>query len=354
MAIKRIYETGFEWGNLYIELPYGISDSQFSRTILLNSTITKTGNYSLRLGPDSSMYVPFGYSTQQIRTGFHFYHPMAIIAGRTVSIIRFVLANDNVASLEFSYPDILTIKAGNTVLASTSSFEFADTSQWSHVGVELKLHNTNGWFRVFINGVLVINYLGKTDHVTNAVGAIRLGNQGVPWTNTSIDTVYIDDFYVDDTTGETSPSIVVPDHRFRLMLVRGNGYSSEWVGNDGDSIDNYLNINETPSDQDLSYLIALADDLIDSFKTSSFTIPDGFEITGIIPQFVIRSDNAVATTGVEIGVRYDDTNYLSSVKPVKSRYLVAREHFPLRPDDEKWTQEDLDNLEIVIRSEVLS
>jgi hypothetical protein len=73
------------------------------------------------------------------------------------------------------------------------------------------------------------------------------------WTTISdVQDFYIDDVYVADTTGSANndflgPIVVQP------LLPNGNGFHSDLVGQDSNSTDNYLNVDEDPPDDGTTY-----------------------------------------------------------------------------------------------------
>lgn len=64
---------------------------------------------------------------------------------------------------------------------------------------------------------------------------------------------YIDDLYLCDTTGPYNTSFL-GDMRVVPAFPNGNGDYSDFIGKDGDSTDNYLQVDETTPDLDTSYV----------------------------------------------------------------------------------------------------
>ena len=136
--------------------------------------------------------------------------------------------------------------ASCTVIATSSHTPVLDNS-WHYIEVKCTIADSGGTCIVKLNNVEVINFTGDTKNAgTNTtVDAISL---------CCTDVSSVDDFYVldgvDGTTLGTPQSAAfndfLGDSTVKPQRPDGNGASSQWVGSDGNSTDNYLLVDEVP------------------------------------------------------------------------------------------------------------
>ena len=109
--------------------------------------------------------------------------------------------------------------AGTQIAAARAGRE----DVYLHFGFQFKLHATTGIFKVFEDGLTMVDYAGDTIGATGATGI----NKILIGTTASAQklTAYIDDLYIDNTAGE-SVFGPVPDLRFAWrakLTVNANG-----------------------------------------------------------------------------------------------------------------------------------
>lgn len=143
-------------------------------------------------------------------------------------------------SLQYTTGTNLSIARGGTVLATSA--KALGVNIWHYVEMKLFIHDTSGTIELKVDGENWLSFTGDT----------RNGG-----TNSTLDMIafyhyisfnsYIDDLYICDTNGTTNNDFI-GDSRIETLRPSANGSSSQFVGSDGNSIDNYLLVNEsTPS-----------------------------------------------------------------------------------------------------------
>lgn len=129
---------------------------------------------------------------------------------------------------------------------------------WYYVEMQATIDDTVGICKVKIDNVLVIDYVGDTRNAGTANIKSILGMQSVSggsWKQ--------DDFYVlngtDDTTvtGRPDNDFLGPV-RVQVLYPNGNGTVNQWVGTDGNSVDNYLLVDEPNAPNTTDYVSAPA------------------------------------------------------------------------------------------------
>jgi hypothetical protein len=130
--------------------------------------------------------------------------------------------------------------AGTTLATSTYAMT---ASIWSSLEAKAVIHDTTGSLEVKVDGTVIVSATGIDTRnggtgVVNTIAVRKTNNAG------STTTSSLDCFYIGDNTGAAPLNGYVGDIAIRLQLPNGNGDSSDWVGSDGNSTDNYLLVDE--------------------------------------------------------------------------------------------------------------
>lgn len=115
------------------------------------------------------------------------------------------------------------------------------TFTWHHVEVATYIHETSGWFKVWVDGILILDYSGSTSPLGS--GSPQLGRVSFSAFPANLDTYY-DDIVVWDETGTDFAHSRLAEHRIDTLWVNGNGDANELTASP--SVDNHLNVDETP------------------------------------------------------------------------------------------------------------
>lgn len=140
---------------------------------------------------------------------------------------------------------IIVARSTSTVLG-TSTYAVT-TGSYFYLEFKFTIDNTTGSYEVRADGVNVLSGTGAdTQNAGNAsVNAFILGA-----TSGSAVAMDVDDLYLCDGAGSTNNSFL-GDCRIDAIYPNGNGNSSQLVGSDSNSTDNYLLVDETaPSTAD--------------------------------------------------------------------------------------------------------
>lgn len=146
----------------------------------------------------------------------------------------------------------MTLRRGYTDGTALGVAQNAVTSSvWAYYELEFKIHQTAGYARLWINGIKVIDFAGDTQNSSDATpGIADVYLKG--WQDTYMGSVSFDDFYLVDIVDATATQGRANNERIgqpkiEALVPNGNGASSQWVGSDGNSVDNYLLVDEIPS-----------------------------------------------------------------------------------------------------------
>jgi hypothetical protein len=158
-------------------------------------------------------------------------------------------------------------------------------------------------------------------------------------------TELLDDLYVNDDSG-SAPENTYFGEAFVVesMIPNGNGNSSQWVGSDGNSTDNYLLVDDSGNDDTDYVRSGLLNDL-DTYAMSNLSNATG-TIIRATHLFVARKDD-VATRTLASTLRTNSTDYPSGTnKAMAGTYGVFVDERTINPDTSlRFTIADLNGIE---------
>lgn len=123
----------------------------------------------------------------------------------------------------------------SNILGQTAAGVIA-VNTWYYLEFQAKLHDTTGFVTVRVNGATVIN---ATNVDTKNAGT-KTTYDNVQFLNASGSVTDWDDFYLMSGAGDP----FLGDIAIETLYPNGNGNVSQWVGSDGDSVNNYLHVDE--------------------------------------------------------------------------------------------------------------
>ena len=244
----------------------------------------------------------------------------------------------------------LTANRGiNTVLATSINAIAINT--WYYIEVMMKVSDSlgaNEWI-CKVNGEEWINVPATSDSRNGLTGvadqfslSANYGNIPRNW----------DDFYLLDPNSGTAPqNTFLGDCRVDSLRLDGNGTTSDFVGSDADSVDNYLLVDEVDPDGDTTYIESSTPAEIDLHTIESLPVtPD--TIYGVNAVSIARKTDAGARTGKHI-VRTGATNYEGAeFFPGTPQYGGFENIWEENPNTvSAWVEADITGLETGIKVE---
>lgn len=134
-------------------------------------------------------------------------------------------------------------RGGSTTVASGTYTKTSLQRTWVYVEVRLLIGDgTAGEAEVRINGEVVIDQAGIDTRNGGTDGAI---NEIMFFPDLRNNTLRWDDLYI-VSVDATAPNDFLGDCRVATLMPNGNGSSSDLVGSDADSTDNYQLVNDNP------------------------------------------------------------------------------------------------------------
>jgi hypothetical protein len=194
---------------------------------------------------------------------------------------------------------------------------------------------------VRINGVEDINFTGDTKATANATAnQIQLWNEGFVGQ-------YYDDLYVCDGTGGAPTDTFLGDVRVQAIFPSGNGNSSQLVGQDADSTDNYLNVDETAQDGDTTYVESSTVGNKDTYAFGNLTPTTGTVYGVQVLPFAKKTD--AGTRSIVSVARLSATEVDSAAKALSTDYAYLPDIREAKPGGGTWSITNVNDAEFGIK-----
>lgn len=178
---------------------------------------------------------------------------------------------------------------------------------WKYVEMKTVLHDTTGVVQVRVDGTLVIDLQNIDTKNGGTDGVI----DNIEFTRPSFTSFYYDDIYIFNGAGATNNNFFNGNARVRSSVPSGNGNTSQLVGSDSNSTDNYALVDEIPPS---------LTDYVGSSTTGNkdtYAFPDLPDATGVIGAVQISALAAKMDAGAAsaaLVTRHSATDYDSSDK----------------------------------------
>jgi len=332
MAITRIWQTGWESG----------STSEVTSEVggyTVNAVSARTGSYSIYGYPANSnwYFIQTFPGTRQVRLGCGWLKTDdGTIEGQLISIrdSSGVLIQLNLINSTTN----LRLKVGGSNVDITTDSPVFQSNIWYHIGIDCKIDSSSGWAYVYLNGTNVLSYSGNTGNTD--LERIDFGTYTAQGGTVQIHRW--DDLYLDDTTGESSPTS--PElKKFYPLTPNGDGNYKQWNPT-GSS--HYNLVDERPPGAD--YVYAITGSLYDSYNMSTFTLDVNENIIAMIPYVIAKRD--YSTEQIALGTRSSGTDLVGSDQDLSLSYDYYWERQITGSMGSSWDQSYLDSVEVVIKS----
>lgn len=229
---------------------------------------------------------------------------------------------------------------GGTALANVPSLFSGSTLYY--VATEIYLDDTAGYVKVWVDGTLVVD-TGPVNTKYAAVSGWNNFSFAGPW-------ALMCDIYCMDGSQPHASDPITPllDARIDYIQVNGNGYVSNFLGNDTsppESTDNYLLVDDLTPDSDTTYVEALAAGK-DAYTLANSPVA-GATIVGVTA-FAAAKKSDIGVANAKVGLRSSGTDYMNDSYGLPSSYTEIRHHFGHDPANGAWTESAFNALEVVV------
>jgi hypothetical protein len=321
MAIDRVWQAGAETGNTdEFDSISGFSVSSGTFHTGAYSFLTAANHRGIQGVPD----------TRQLRTGF-FHNPQNYSVATNATYVTI----GNITIRQNGITKAITLYISGVEQGLEPGI--VGITDFYHLGIDAYIHSASGWAYVYVDGAEVMSFNGNTGDadITQIIYGF-LGGGAVQ---------YWDDFYIDDMTGEASPT-APPIKRFYPLIPNGDGNYSQWTPIPTGS--HYLNVDDRPSDGDTSYLESVSAGLYDSFTMDTFTLDTNEDIIAMIPFSLAKRGST--TELLALGTRSSGTDSIGSSQNLSTSYNYVWERQTTGSLGSSWNQSYMDSVEVVIIS----
>jgi hypothetical protein len=201
-------------------------------------------------------------------------------------------------------------------------------SDWIYLEAKVVLHDSAGSVEVKMNGTTVINLTGidtkngGTKTVFDSVGI------GAPQTENGVHNL-IDDLYICNGAGSVNNDFL-GDVAVETRYPNGNGSSSQFVGSDGNSTDNYLLVDEANAPNLADYVEATTSGYKDLYAIQDLVRTSG-PILGVqVTDHVKNSDSGAVSARTRI--KSGATEAAGDTVAMTTTWKTMRDVWELNPD----------------------
>jgi hypothetical protein len=230
----------------------------------------------------------------------------------------------------------VSVLRSNTALA-TSAAGVVPTSGYCYVELKALINDTTGTYEVRINGANVLSGTGA-DTRNGATGVIT----GVSILFARNGQIF-DDFYICDSAGSVNNDFL-GDRRVDVYFPNGNGNSSQMVGSDANSTDNYLLVDDTNPNDDTDYVQS---DVLNNKDTYTFQNMSHTpaSISGVMTLANAKKDDA-GSRSIAMVTRSGGTDYDGSTQALSTSYIYYKQILETDPGTSSaWTQSGFNSAE---------
>jgi hypothetical protein len=182
-----------------------------------------------------------------------FAHRIPDYQGNTKLIVALASGGTTQVDLRINTSGQLIITRNGTTLA-TSTLTITHPT-WVYIEMKVTFSTTVGAYEVRVNGDVFLQASGVNTSATGGTTANRIYLLSPIINSTGgVITQHMDDLYVCNDTGGVNDDFL-GDVRVVALFPNGNGNSSDMVGSDGNSTDNYLLVDESNPNDDTDYVV---------------------------------------------------------------------------------------------------
>jgi hypothetical protein len=212
-----------------------------------------------------------------------------------------------------------SIVRGDGTVLGTSSTGLWTHSTWYYIEWKIKVADSigSGECNLYLNGTSILSLVAATDTKNSSNAgwdrvSFRYANASGSTHNSQFD-----DFYWCDDTG-SSNNTVLGDVRVCCLSPNGNGNSSQFVGSDGNSTNNYQLVDEQQANSDTDYVESSTVGNIDTYTFEDLPATVA-TIKGVqVTNFQRKTDAGTRT--VANVTRISSTNYVGSDMTLNANY----------------------------------
>lgn len=316
------------------------------RRAVTSSNYAKTGSYSIQCV--TARHIGIGFEQQQVvRAACHFlipsfgynsFYPLFFTARGSTGVTHGLRADSDTETVHL-YVDGVSVETVPFAQAGIAE------DQWFHCA--MTFDGANGLINAWGNDWLIFDY--ATTFSSSSVNGAWSGVLGLAATFCYMDNLYAD-IMVDEPFDERPPK-----KHFFFKKPNAPGEYDDWTVTNESA--NWRAVDDTPHNSDTDYNKALATSLLDTFETTTVSIPEDDDVTtwivrAVIPHVIIKRNDVAKDCNVRTVV-YDGLNfsYGDTEQYVGIGYQHYWHRFEQQPDGSLWNRVDINGMEYGYQSQ---
>lgn len=311
-----------------------------ANSMFLTASTGRNGTVAMQTTHHLS-YFQMGFdSRQEWFTGFAY--KTSVNTDTNARLVRFFDGSTLHVELSLDATGKFTALRNGTVIATGS--QVISNNVFYYLEVRALIDDSSGRFVLRINGATDIDFTGDTRNGGNAsADTLRWGFGG----NLSAGTQYWDDLYVCDTSGSAPNNTFLGDIRVEALLPSGNGNSSQLVGSDSNSTDNYLLVDESTPNSDTDYVESSTVNDKDTYAYGNLTSTTGTVYGVQVLPFARKTD--AGTRSIKSVARLSGTEVDSADKALSTDYVYLPDIRETKPGGGAWSISDVNSAEFGVK-----
>lgn len=237
-------------------------------------------------------------------------------------------------------------RGDGTTQLGTSGANALSSNIWYYVEVKVTISTTVGTVDVKVDGASWISLTGQNTAAAGGTTADRVAFRAGGSSGTST-ARFFDDTYVLDGTGSAPTNDFLGDCKVECIRPSGNGNSSQLVGSDGNSTDNYLLVDETTPNGDTDYVESSTVGNKDTYVFGDLATTTG-TVYGVQVNPYARKTDAGSRSIVSVA-RLSGTEADGAAKTLSTSYLFLPDVRETKPGGGSWTITDINNAEFGVK-----
>jgi hypothetical protein len=265
-------------------------------------------------------------------------NPVGNITTTNNFFIRFIDTGTNQIVISQTATSGIAISRNATLLSQTGPV--LSQSSWIYLEFKITFHSSAGSYELRLNGAPALSQSGiNTQNTANAYANQLMLNSGSD--------SYYDDLYMLDTTGSANNDFL-GDVRIYTLMPSGNGTYSQWTGSDGNTVDNYLLVDDPANhDTDTTYVETNTVNNVDTYALQD--VPSTATVYGVQLNMVSRKTDA-GTRGISPVLRSGGADYVGTERIQSSSYQWFGQLYDQNPSGPaNWTATSVNALEAGVK-----
>lgn len=241
----------------------------------------------------------------------------------------------------------LVITRNGTVLATGTTVLPLNT--WFYVQFYYKIHDTAGVAKINLEGNTELSLTSQDTRNGTPTTADTFFICGFDISNV-INQVLVDDLVImDGQTGAGSNPCndFIGDVRVECKMPNGNGATSNLVGSDGNSTNNYQLVDEKPPNDDTDYVESSTVGDKDTYTYEDSSVTSGTVFAVQTTPYARKTDAGVRK--IKPIARLSTTEVLGAEATLASTYRYSRSIYETKPGGGDWTISDFNNAEFGVQ-----